>query len=1107
MKNLITNKNPSKVLLKTKINIQQNKSFISLLQNLKLNGISKNKKTNLTPNIHNLFNNNYKIFQNFHFFSFSSNIKHDENDENIDNKDKDRNKKEKIKKEKIEENINFNINKNVKENQLDKDKDKYKDEEINIEIKESKIHYQNQNQYQNQYQYQGNRKPEIKLLKIKKNKKILRKILNKNIYPIDKNNEEENLNQNQNQNFNLINKEKENENDKTQENDIDDFEDEENYFFEDNINKFKLNQIDNNIIINDNKSFLNEIKDRKIISTFDKTTKIDNINNYNDNNTKIENIKFEEYKTVINIINNLTENFETLNLKIAVDYIQSNYIEDNYILKKFENIFAENLIELDSSIKSEIVHLLSKSLQKKKLKFKEENWLLIFNDFKHIADLNLLSFKDYFYYIIAFDKIKSIVYNSKPKFLLEFERFVNNENLNILNSNKISFNNLDDLLLLSSLIQQKIIILANINDNIWIEVNKLLIKESHKLNINIFLIIISLFINLSEVNFKSTIYLQEASEKLGEFYITIFKNFELFYPAEKRIIINFSNSLFIFYFNFLLSPTFNLQDSFENFLNENLNKLNNSINQNFSDEEQLNLFFQSTKEGYYLSNLIYLYQQKLEEKLEFNFFTDQRIFLFLSKVLKFHNEDFWKISAENLKDFITSGADLSSKINDILPKHLKSSGKKNTKNNQEIEEMSKLFYYGIMIEIFSTVGYGTKKLSNKSIENYNTSNNNNNYIDDNEFWKIILENFDDIIPSNKKEPIILLQFISLHCQNIYKNKNYLDLYKKLVLKFSPENKKIFFNVEIMDFLIGINFKRMEFDKTRNKKIILDLIKIEPKIINPKEQKIIREIHKKKLNELIDLSNDKIFFFEKKPLNKNLNKINNNNNNKGDNLNSNNILNHGIDIDTPIEKKYNYLDEENDNDEDDDENEDDDEEDIFFDSDEENLEVDMFLKNGKKNNSNNNNVNNNLNAKKNDFTNDNDNNNNNIFKDYISDRKNLRNSKIKKKIYSDAYVDNENENKKIEEIFNKQSDTALEAINDNNSKNNINDNHNDNDNDNKNDNEFNYYRKLENSKDPQRVILLINYLNLIWNKNIFDEEVFYFIYYLLFKVLFYLLFII
>ena len=69
------------------------------------------------------------------------------------------------------------------------------------------------------------------------------------------------------------------------------------------------------------------------------------------------------------------------------------------------------------------------------------------------------------------------------------------------------------------------------------EINKLLIKESQKLNINLFLILLSLFINLSEVNSKSTIFLKEAAEKLGDFYFTIFQNFELFYPGEKRIII------------------------------------------------------------------------------------------------------------------------------------------------------------------------------------------------------------------------------------------------------------------------------------------------------------------------------------------------------------------------------------------------------------------------------------------------------------------------------------------------------------------------------------------------------------------------------------------
>jgi len=547
------------------------------------------------------------------------------------------------------------------------------------------------------------------------------------------------------------------------------------------------------------------------------------------------NEEFSEYKKIIETIYFLTKEFSNEKFREVVYYVLENPIDDAIILRKLEEVFIERLREIDSNCKSELVLVIAKVLQKKKIKFNENFWFQILKDFQSLLELNVLTFKDFYNYTIAFEKIKNIIFAARPLFMNEFERFITYDNLTLINSGRIKISNLDDIILLSSLIHSKIFAINSLSDTVWLSLNEFVSKNYLKMNINSLLVLTTLLINLSEVSSKAPVLLKDAIREIAKFIDLVFTNFEFFDEHEKRNLINFSDSLFNFYLIFIHSNTHNHSAN---------------IYKNEVESSKHKFDFILSNDGFLIKNLIAIFTQKIKLQNNFNFFHELRILIFLSKELKYFDQDFWGNCAKSLKDFLK--IDFITKLADILPKRIGSgaSSAKARATSVEIEEMSKLFYYGVIIEVFSTVNYY-----------------------DQEFWDSIFDKFDEIVPISKKDPLILMQFISLHCKKLYKNSKYDKIYERLVNKFSPEFKRIFLNRDILNFLIGVNFHHMEFNREKNNQLILNLI-------NPLYP--FRPLDSKQVDNQI-LLNDDI----NKDNNKNKNyKVNEEILNKSDNLNEN-----------------------------------------------------------------------------------------------------------------------------------------------------------------------------------------------------------------------------
>lgn len=548
----------------------------------------------------------------------------------------------------------------------------------------------------------------------------------------------------------------------------------------------KLLNNQNNSDISSNEIILSKIQNENSRIGFNNSLQKNAINlkstNYeNDEKYDFNNQDFFEYKKALETLHFLIEEFNIQEFRYLVYYIKETPIEDTLALNTLEEILINNLKEIDCIIKSELILILAKNLQKKKIKFNENNWYLIYKDFRDLLHINVIKFKDFYNYTLAFEKIKNIILASNANYINEFEKFIKSENLSLLNSGKIEFQSLDDILLLSSLIHSKIVEIISISDMIWLSLNNLILANSMNININTILIMTSLLIRLSEVSTQSPFLLSQAINVILNSLNVVFSNYEFLDSNEKLNLINFSDSLFNFYLRFI---------HYNNFPVNNL--------KNAEDLNKINLDYLINNNGFLLKNLITVYTEKMKIQHNFNFLQEVKILIFLSKELRYFDQEFWSNCSGNLINFLKY--DFNNKISDIFPKRIPNANSKVKFSYNEAEEMSKLFYYGIVIEVFSTVNYYDKL-----------------------FWNNIFEKIDEIIPNSKKDPLILMQFIYLHCQKLYKNRKYDKIYEKLVNSFSPIFKRIFLNREILDFLIEVNFQKIEFDREKNYKIILSLI--------------------------------------------------------------------------------------------------------------------------------------------------------------------------------------------------------------------------------------------------------------------------------------------
>jgi hypothetical protein len=407
---------------------------------------------------------------------------------------------------------------------------------------------------------------------------------------------------------------------------------------------------------------------------------------------------------------------------------------------------------IDYITKSNAVLILGKVVSKKKLKFNEETWFIIFKDFQLMVDK--LPFLEYYNYIITFDRIKKIVMTLNVKYQKEFDHFINFKSIQIMNQGKIAFKHLDDIILFSSLTHNQIFKIGNISDSIWMNMSRFIKEHSDQMNINLALVIPSLFIHYHETaGSNSMIILKDAIMTINNYLIFLFQNFEILDYKDEVNLINFSDTIFYYYSIFMHGKEYLLPSK------------SSSTMQSF------------------LNTLIKCYSTKIKTNSSFDLFREIRILHLLAKELNYQDKDFWNLIAKKVTSFLQK--DFMKFINEIFPKRLKHSSMSKSEDSakfQELSNMSVMLYMGLLIETFTSANYLEK-----------------------EFWEFLFDKIDKYVNFKGKDSFVTFQFVYLRCTKLYKDPKFEEVWLRLIKNFDPKVTEIFRNTEIASFLLKCLF--------------------------------------------------------------------------------------------------------------------------------------------------------------------------------------------------------------------------------------------------------------------------------------------------------------
>jgi hypothetical protein len=427
-----------------------------------------------------------------------------------------------------------------------------------------------------------------------------------------------------------------------------------------------------------------------------------------------------------------------------MEYVQENYIEDVYVYRIIENILIKNLNAIDYVTKSMTVFILGKNIYKKKLKLKDENWYLIFYDFISIADT--LDFASYYNYIVTFDKIKNRLHG----IYADIDRFLENTNMKLFNSRKMKLENMDDLILFSGLIHNKVISFRNLNLNIWSDINRIIAKYENDINTNSLLILTSIMITYLETNpdISSINRVENGLIALNRHLDLTYSNYELLSSNEQNNLIEFSDT--ILYYYSLLYPVL--------------------VNHPFY------VFNQA-----FTNNLIKNYKAKLE-KNAFGFFQEVRILVLIGKELKYKDMEFWDVAARCVSEWLE--VKFMKMLGEITSKRIANSAIK--EEDVLLLDLS-YFFFGVIIDTFACVEYK-----------------------DFEFWKQLAVKMEEFTNFTTKDQMTILKFISNNARRLL-NDDYSEIWEMYTQKFENNFKSILRNKELLEYLLKINFINNEIN--------------------------------------------------------------------------------------------------------------------------------------------------------------------------------------------------------------------------------------------------------------------------------------------------------
>lgn len=490
-----------------------------------------------------------------------------------------------------------------------------------------------------------------------------------------------------------------------------------------------------------------------------------------DDDFKYQEEKSEAMNNYIKVINYTVELKQSFDLKkflFCIEFLTHNvYFNNASIVKNIEHIYLVNLEKLDSKIQSKIITFLSQKVMLDMLPFEDHNWINISNEFFSQRNIPL---EDFYNSITALDKLVKHLLKSNKKtnnafeFPKKYSKFLSKESMNIFNTN-VKITSVIDILLFSKLVHIKIINMSQVTDQVYMEINDIIVKNRMNLVLKselIFPCIIVLHQEVVGVE-KTQFIFQNAIKVINDHLVFTFSNYYLLESSDKEFLDKFSDNLFYYCHKFMSESCFET-------------------------------IFQK---------LVISYYNRVMKDQNINWLNEITMLQVISNKLEYRNAHFWDGIFSKIKLFLINDFEESiEKHFDQQPKKLgyedsnlssfSKNRKKATKDTGSEKDLalmniSGLFYIGIIIEIAA-------------------KNNINN-----RYWDFIISSLQRNINFKQRDLFFNIQFIYFYCKDVYSRPELRDVWTKLIKVFDPKLSKMFTDISIVEFFIDTIFriKKME----------------------------------------------------------------------------------------------------------------------------------------------------------------------------------------------------------------------------------------------------------------------------------------------------------
>jgi hypothetical protein len=515
---------------------------------------------------------------------------------------------------------------------------------------------------------------------------------------------------------------------------------------------FAKSKIKNHQLYRYDKSNFSEEIFRKLLESGEKEGN-ENLEN------KTESIK--NYFKIVNFINQMKNSFNLENFIFTVDFlIDNDYMNNQPILKDLYQIFQNNIDKLDSSVKTKMICFLSKKVVLETLSYVDSDWIKIFNDFFVQKSIPI---EDFYNSISALDGLVKYLQsmikgkkNQEFEFSKYYSKFISKDINKVFNLS-ISITTIEDIIVFSKLVHFKLIKMQSVDETVYYNINKVILINKDQIILKSGLILPCILILHQELNgvTKSKLVFQEAINVINDYLFMIYTNYELLEQADKDHLQRLSDSIFYYCHRFM-------------------------------EKNDFSLIFKKVVLSYY---------NRIKKEHITNWLNEIQMLQIIAIDLKYNNKSFWDEVFSKLKFFLISEFDEAIKKQitnstkrltyDKYEKDKKNKDalkKKLSKQDDLLQNISGLFYIGLLIEIASTVEVNSVH------------------------WEYIISALKRNANFKERDLFFNLQFISFYCKELYTNPNLEHIWNNIIHVFDPKLGKIFKDASVVEFFINTAFK-------------------------------------------------------------------------------------------------------------------------------------------------------------------------------------------------------------------------------------------------------------------------------------------------------------